>query len=130
MRKYIALFLALVCVLGLVGCGNKGESYTIEIIIPAGSTETFVYSDEEISPKGNTLNISAGAGISTTEVILKTVKVKEKTAYEPATLTQKEPVKMNVEKGGWFKIGVGIQNSSDKNITVEVKVEDADIRIE
>ena len=130
MRKYIALLLALVCVLGLVGCGNKEESHTIEIIIPAGSTEAFVYSDEEISPQKDTLTISAGAGISTTEVILKTVEVKEKTAYEPATLTQKDSVKMNVEKGGWFKIGVGIQNPSDKNITVAVKVENVDIRIE
>lgn len=130
MKKKIALLLVLVLIMGLVGCDNKGNSYTIEIIIPAGSTEAFVYSDEEISPKKDTLIISAGAGISTTEVILKTVQVKEKTAYEPATLKQNEPVKMKVEKGAWFKIGVAIQNPADKNIAVEVEVENVDIRIE
>ena len=127
MRRYMALLLALVCALSLGGCGNKGNSYTIEIVIPAGSTEAFVYSDEDISPQRNTLTISAGAGISAMEVILKTVAVKEENAYEPATLTQKEPVKMDVEKGGWFKIGVGMQNPSDRNITVAVKVENVDI---
>jgi len=130
MRKYIAFVFILLYVVSLVGCGHKGQAYTIEIVIPAGSTEAFVYSEEEISPKRDTLEISAGAGISTTEVILKTVEVKEKTAYEPTALSQKEPVKMHVEKGGWFKIGVGIQNPSDKNMTVELRVENVDIRIE
>ena len=58
------------------------------------------------------------------------MQVKEKTSYEPVTLKQNEPVKMKVEKGAWFKIGVAIQNPSDKNIAVEVKVENIDIRIE
>ena len=128
-KKLIALLLALACVSGLAGCGSSREKHTIEIIIPAGSTDPFVYSDEEISPKKNTLTISAGAGISTTEVILKTVEVKEKTAYEPETLKQKGSVKMDVEKGAWFKIGVAIQNPADVPISVAVIVEDADIRI-
>ena len=76
------------------------------------------------------MTITAGAGISETEVILKTVSVNEKTAYDPAVLTQTKPVKMNVEKGGRFKIGAGIQNPSDKNITVAVKVENVKIKAE
>ena len=51
MRKYIALVLTLVCVLALVGC-EKNDTYKIRITIPAGSTEAFVYSDEEISATG------------------------------------------------------------------------------
>lgn len=46
MKKLISMVLALVCVLGLVGCG-KNETYKIKITIPAGSTEAFVYSDED-----------------------------------------------------------------------------------
>ena len=42
MKKIISLSLALICVLGIVGCGKK-EKHEIEILIPAGSTEAFVY---------------------------------------------------------------------------------------
>lgn len=130
MKKRIALILALTCILGLAGCGSSGDAYEIEIVIPAGSTEAFVYSDEEISPKTDTLKISASAGITTTEVVLKTVEVKEKTDYEPVTLTQRSSVEMDVEKGAWFQIGVAIQNPSDKgSIVASVKVEDVDVRI-
>ena len=130
MKKLSAFVFLLVCMLSLTSCGDRAESHTVEIIIPAGSTDAFIYSKEEISPLKDTLTITAGAGISETEVILKTVTVKEKTAYEPAVLTQTKPVKMNVEKGGWFKIGVAIQNPSDKNITVAVKVENVKIKAE
>ena len=130
MKKLIVLVLALVCMLGLVGCGGSGESHTIEIIIPAGSTEAFVYSNEEFAPQKNTLKISAGAGIATTEVILKPVEAREEIVYEPAILKQREPIKIEVEKGAWFKIGVAIQNPTDVPIAVSVIVEDVDVRIE
>ena len=127
MKKLIALLLALSCILSLTGCGS-GEKHTIEIIIPAGNTDTFVYSDVEISPQKNTLTISAGAGISSTEVVLKTVEVRNKTAYEPAVLKQREPVRMKVEKDAWFQIGVAIENPADVPIAVSVAVEDVKIR--
>lgn len=65
MRKYIALVLTLVCVLALVGC-EKNDTYKIRITIPAGSTEAFVYSDEEISATGKkitTFLLARGWGI-------------------------------------------------------------------
>ena len=130
MKKLIALLLTLTCVLGLVGCGGSGERHTIEIIIPAGSTEAFVYSDEEISPQKNNLRIKAGAGIATTEIVLKPTEVREENAYESMTLKQRESVKIDVEKGAWFKIGVAVQNPADVPIAVSVIVEDVDIRIE
>lgn len=67
MKKLISMVLALVCVLGLVGCGKK-ETYKIKITIPAGSTEAFVYSDEEISATGKKITISSGDGLGDTEV--------------------------------------------------------------
>ena len=130
MKKLIAIILALVCVLGLVGCGTGGEKHTIEIIIPAGSTEAFVFADEEISPQKNTLKIRAGAGIDSTQVILKPIEVSEENSYEPVIVKQGTPIKIDVEKGAWFKIGVGIMNPSDKDITTSIIVEDVEIRIE
>ena len=83
MKKYLIMCLMTLCTLILVACG-KSEKYTVEILIPAGSTADFVYSDTEIRPIGNKITISSGAGLGDTEVILKPVEVKQKTAYEPA----------------------------------------------
>lgn len=99
----------------MAGCG-KSNTYKIKITIPTGSTESFVYSDEEISPTGNKITIS----------LLKTVKVKEKNAYEPTYLTPGMPVEM----GAWFKVGVSMQNETDVDIMVYVEVEGIEVRIE
>ena len=135
MKKLIALVLTLVCVLCLVACG-KNDTYKIKITVPAGSTEEiiyqedFAYSDEEISPKGNTITISSGEGLGDTEVVLKPIEVKEENAYEPTYLTPGMPVEMDVEKGAWFKIGISMQNPTDTDLTVYVEVEGVEVRIE
>ena len=135
MKKLLALVLALVYVFGLVGCG-KNDTYKIRITVPAGSTEEiiyqedFAYSDEEISPKGNTITISSGEGLGDTEVVLKPIEVKEENAYEPTYLTPGMPVEMDVEKGAWFKIGVNMQNPTDTDIAVYVEVKGVEVRIE
>ena len=113
----------------------KQDSYTLRIVVPAGSTEKivyqedFAYSDEEISPTGNKITISSGEGLGDTEVVLKPIEVKEENAYEPAYLTPGMPIEMDVEKGAWFKVGVNIQNPSDKDIIFYVKVEGVEVRI-
>ena len=128
MKKIITLSLALICALGMVGCGKK-EKHEIEILIPAGSTEAFVYSEMEIRPVGDKITIWSGAGLSDTEVILKPVEVKQENSYEPIYLTHGMPVKMDVEKGGWFKVGVSVQNDSDRGpIAVSVEVEGVEVR--
>ena len=129
MKRMTLLLLILTLVLTLSACGRHREPYTIEIIIPPGSTDDYVYADTEISPLKNKLKISAGAGISTAEILLKPITGLEETSYEPVILRQGDPVKLNVEKGVWFQIGVGIQNPSDRAITVSIQVEDAEIRI-
>ena len=113
----------------------KQDSYTLRIVVPAGSTEEivyqedFAYSDEEISPTGNKITISSGEGLGDTEVVLKPIEVKEENAYEPTYLTPGMPIEMDVEKGAWFKVGVNIQNPADKDIIVYVKVEGVKVRI-
>ena len=83
-----------------------------------------------ISPQKNTLKIRAGAGIDSTQVILKPIEVSEENSYEPVIVKQGNPIKIDVEKGAWFEIGVGIMNPSDKDITTSIIVEDVEIRIE
>lgn len=117
------------CILGIVGCGSS-KTYTIKIVVPAGSTVDFVYSEEEISPTGHVIKISSGEGLSDTEVILKTVEVKEENAYEPAYLTPGLSVDMDVEKNAWFKIGVSMQNDTDEDKVVYVEVEGVEVRIQ
>ena len=135
MKKLIALVLSLVCVLCLVACG-KNDTYKIKITVPAGSTEEiiyqedFAYSDEEISPTGNTITISSGEGLGDTEVVLKPIEVKEENAYEPTYITHGLPVEMDVEKGAWFKVGIKMLNNTDTDKVVYVEVEGVEVRIE
>ena len=102
---------------------NPAKAYQIKITIPAGSTKPVCYSDEEISPKGNMLTLYAGEGLGDTEITLLPVEVREENAYdEPAYMTPGMPVKMDVEKGAWFKIGVNVQNTTDESKDVYVSV--------
>lgn len=87
MRKYIALVLALVCVLALAGCGQN-DTYKIRITVPAGSTEEFVYSDEEISATGKKITISSGEGLGDTEVLLSPVNANVEVGYVATYLTR------------------------------------------
>ena len=119
----------------MVGCG-KNDTNIIKITVPAGSTEEiiyqvdFAYSDEEISPKGNTIEISSGEGLGDTEVVLKPIEVNEENAYEPTYLTPGMTVEMDVEKDAWFKIGVNVQNPTDTDMVVYVEVKGVEVRIE
>lgn len=108
----------------------KQDSYSLGIVIPAGSQETIVYADEEISPLGNYITVMSGDGLLDTEVSLKPVQAGTETAYdEPVYLTPGMPVKMEAEKGGWFKIGVNVQNDTDEDKIVYVNVENVVVRI-
>ena len=121
---------AVLVILAVCFLTNPTREYQIRITIPAGSTEAFCYSDEEISPKGNTLTFYAGEGLGDTEIALLPVEVREENAYdEPAYITQGMPVKMDVEKGAWFKIGVNIQNPTDESMDVYVSVKNVEVRI-
>ena len=124
------VFVIVIAILGITFFLTREKNYNIRITIPAGSSETFVYSDVEISPKNNKITITSGDGLGDCEVVLKTVEVKEENAYEPTYLTRGMPVKMDVEKDAWFKIGVNIQNPTDEDIDVYVNVSNVDLRIE
>ena len=129
MKQLIALVLAMVCILGLVGC-RKNETYKVRITVPAGSTEDFVYSDEEVSATGNKITISAGDGLGDTSVLLSPVNENVETGFVAEYLTPGLPVEFDAVKGEWFKIGISMQNDTDTDITVYVEVEGVEVRIE
>lgn len=104
--------------------------YKIRITIPAGSTEAFVYSDEEISATGKKITISSGEGLGDTEVVLSPVNEMVETGYVATYLTPGLPVEFDAITGEWFKIGVSMQNDTDTDITVYVEVEGVEVRIE
>ena len=101
-------------------------------VIPHVTNEIkdFIYSDEEISPIGDTITVSSVEGLPDTEVVLKPIEVKEENAYECTYLTPGMPVEMDVEKGAWFKIGISMNNDTDEDITFYVEVEGVEVRIE
>ena len=129
MKKLITLVLVLLSVVSLVGCEKNG-TYKVRITVPAGSTETFVYSDEEILATGKKITISSGEGLGDTEVILLPVNENVETGYVAEYLTPGMPVEFDAVQGEWFKIGVSMQNDTDTDKFVYVEVEGVEIRIE
>lgn len=133
---WITLVAIAVCaIIAICFLTNPSKEYQIRITIPSGSTEEiiyqedFFYSEKEISPTGNQIIISSGEGMGDTEVVLRPIEVKEENAYEPTYMTPGMPVKMNVEKGAWFKIGVNMQNPTTEDIHVYVNVRNVEVRI-
>lgn len=129
MKKLITLVFSLICVFSLAGCG-KNDNYKISITVPAGSTEAFVYSDEEISATGKKITISSGEGLGDTAVVLLPVNENVETGYVATYLTHGMPVEFDAVQGEWFKIGVSMQNDTDTDKTVYVEVEGVEVRSE
>lgn len=109
---------------------DKNETCKIKITVPAGSTEAFVYSDEQISATGKKIIIWAGDGLGDTEVILSPVNKNVETGYVATYLTHDMPVEFDAVEGEWFKIGISVQNNTDADITVYIEVEGVEVRIE
>ena len=121
----IACVIVAVCFL----TNPKQDSYTLRIVVPAGSQEKFVYTDEEVSTIKNTIKIWSGDGLGDTEVLLSPVSKTTETGYTATYLTPGMPVEFDAEKDTWFKVGVNMQNSTNEDIIVYVKVENVAVRI-
>ncbi len=127
---WITMIAIIVCIIvAICFLTNPSKEYQIRVTIPAGSTAAFCYSDEEICSKGNSLTIANGEGLGDTEVVLLPVECREENAYESTYMTPGMPVKMDVEKGAWFKIGVNMQNPTAEDIQVYVSVRNVEVRI-
>jgi len=128
---WVIIISVIVCV-GVAVCfltNPKQDSYTLRIVVPAGSQEKFVYTDEEVSTIRNSIKIWSGDGLGDTEVILSPVSKTTETRYTATYLTHGMPVEFDAEKDTWFKIGVNMQNSTNEDIIVYVEVENVEVRI-
>ena len=128
---WVIIIAVIVCV-GVAVCfltNPKQDSYTLRIVVPAGSQEKFVYTDEEVSTIRNSIKIWSGDGLGDTEVILSPVNKTTETRYTATYLTHGMPVEFDAEKDTWFKIGVNMQNSTNEDIIVYVEVENVEVRI-
>ena len=128
---WVIIISVIVCV-GVAVCfltNPKQDSYTLQIVVPAGSQEKFVYTDEEVSTIRNSIKIWSGDGLGDTEVILSPVNKTTETRYTATYLTHGMPVEFDAEKDTWFKIGVNMQNSTNEDIIVYVEVENVEVRI-
>ena len=121
----IACVIVAVCFL----TNPKQDSYTLRIVVPAGSQEEFVYTDEEVSTVRNSIKIWSGDGLGDTEVLLFPVNKTAETGYTATYLTHGMPVEFDAEKDTWFKIGVNMQNPTNEDIIVYVEVENVEVRI-
>ena len=128
------MILALAGILAWVVWG-QGETYTVHVTVPASTIgefvyiEDFIYSDEEISPQKNRLELKAINIPDRTEFVLKPIDVKEENAYERTYLDNGQPLLVDVEKGAWFKIGIALQNPTDEDVVVGITVENVKVRI-
>ena len=129
MKKLITFVLALVCVLGLVGCSAQKE-YAIRVVVPAGNQGEFVYSEEEISPCKSKLDIKSIDMSEDAEFVLMTVGEKQENVYECTNFPKGEPMLIDAEKGAWYKIGVSTENPTDEDIIVVFHVVNVKVRIE
>ena len=128
---WVIIISVIVCV-GVAVCfltNPKQDSYTLRIVVPAGSQEKFVYTDEEVSAIRNSIKIWSGDGLGDTEVILSPVNKRTETRYTATYLTHGMPVEFDAEKNTWFKIGVNMQNPTNEDIIVYVEVENVEVRI-
>ena len=124
--------LAVIFCLGVAVCfltNPKQDSYMLRIVIPAGSQEEFVYSDEEVSTIKSSIKIWSGDGLGDTEVLLSPVNKTTETGYTATYLTHGMPVEFDAKRDTWFKVGVNMQNPTNEDVIVYVEVENVEVRI-
>ena len=76
----------------------KQDRYTLRIVVPAGSQEEFVYTEEEVSTVRNSIKIWSGDGLGDTEVLLFPVNKTAETGYTATYLTHGMSVEFDAEK--------------------------------
>ena len=128
---WVIIIAVIICV-GVAACfltNPKQDRYTLRIVVPAGSQEEFVYTEEEVSTVRNSIKIWSGDGLGDTEVLLFPVNKTAETGYTATYLTHGMSVEFDAENDTWFKIGVNMQNPTNEDFIVYVEVENVEVRI-
>lgn len=80
---WVIIIAVIICV-GVAAClpdESKQDRYTLRIVVPTGSQEEFVYTEEEVSTVRNSIKIWSGDGFGDTEVLLFPVNKTAETGY-------------------------------------------------
>ena len=128
MKKIVALVLALVCVLSLVGCSTQ-KDYAIRIVVPAGHQGELIYSEEAVLSRKSQLDIKSIDMTEDAKFVLKSVEETQETIYECTNFPKGTPMLIDVEKGAWYKIGVAMENPIAEDIVVVFHVVNAKVRV-
>ena len=124
MNKLIAFLLALACLLCLAGCG-KGRAHQIEFTVPAGGTEDFLISREEICATGKKITIASDQDA---EVILIPVSDAITPGYVATRVAPGSPAEFDAAGDAWFKIGLRTPNNTGKAKAVSIAVQGVELR--
>lgn len=96
---WVIIIAVIICV-GVAACfltNPKQDRYTLRIVVPAGSQEEFVYTEEEVSTVRNSIKIWSGDGLGDTEVLLFPVNKTAETGYTATYLTHGMSVEFDAE---------------------------------
>lgn len=127
MKKTAALCLLSFVLFATSGCFRT--VYRIEFVIPAGTQSEMVYSDMEVTPRKDHIQINAGGECPDTSISLKQVDGPENEETEGQYLTGGISVELSAQNGKWYKVGIVGYNPTSEDITVSVIVSDAEVRI-
>ena len=131
---WIIIAAVIACIAVAVGfLTNPDENtFNVKIVIPAGGEGPFYYSQDAISPLGGRVILSSGDGLGDTEVVLipeDITEMPEDKTYGPTYMTPGMPVKMDVERGTWYRIGVAMSNPTDEDLIIYVRAKRVILRI-
>ena len=129
MKKMMIVVVVMIVMMMIVAC-DKQEVNEVKVTIPAGSTEAYVYSEQQICPTKDHIKVATGEGLSDTQVIFETVEVNDKKITEPTSLSVGTAEKIEVEQGKWLKVGVAMRNPSNEDRIVSVKMENVEVKAE
>lgn len=101
------------------------QDHRIDITVPAGST-TVVYSDTEICPQQSTVYVRPGEGLGDAEAVLEPADGGEAVS---AYITPGVQMGLRVEKGEWYRVGIRMQNDTDREVQVSVILRGVHVRI-
>lgn len=105
-------------------------SFDIRITVPAGSESGIYYSDEEFSPRRRRVEFTVGQEVGDAEIFVLPTEVKQENAYDEGVYaTPGMPASMQIERGGWFKVGIRAENPTDEDKDIYVTVRPAEVRI-
>ncbi len=127
MKKTAALCLLSFVLFATSGCFKT--VYRIEFVIPAGTQSEMVYSDMEVTPRKDHIQINAGGDCPDTSISLKPVDAEQNGEAAENYLTGGISVELSAQNGKWYKVGILGYNPTDEDITVSVIVSDAEVRI-